>query len=217
MSEIFNIPGLKSLSDGELAVQGENVADHLDEHEAFQEDVKPGCVPGGDQVRGEAQEVKRTSYAAKQDPTKEPECQAARDKLIQSIRFSSQYAVMYSVHVNKPSLLDTIGVDRVHKTPRATGVKVPNKKFDRFKVTHGKKSGTIKIYVNSWEGKGSVVVQICYGDPTQEDSWQHLKLSHYCHFTQEGLEPARRAYFRARLENDAGIGPWSDVVELIIL
>ncbi|MGE5463041.1 MAG: hypothetical protein ACM3PS_06790 [Syntrophothermus sp.] len=90
-------------------------------------------------------------------------------------------------------------------------------KFDRFTVTHGKESGTVKIHVSSWEGKGSVDVHICYGNPESEESWQPIKMAHYCHFTVDGLEPARRAYFRARLIKDSGIAPWSDVVELIII
>ncbi len=217
MSEIFDIPGLKDLSDGELAVQAENVADHLEEHEAYKETSRPDCIPGPGQIREQAQEVKRTSQAARQDPSKEPENQAAREKVIQSIRFSCQYVVMYSTHTNKPSLLDNVGVEKFQKTHRSTGVKVPDKPFKKFKVTHGEKSGSVKITVNSWDGKGSVQVHICYGDPTQEDAWQPLQQSHYCHFTRDGLEPARRAYFRARLLNDAGIGPWTDTVELIII
>lgn len=124
---------------------------------------------------------------------------------------------MYSTHTNNPSLLDNVGVDKFQKSHRSAGVRVPDKPFRKFKATHGKKSGSVKFTVNSWDGKGSVEVHICYGDPTQEDAWQPLPLSNYCNFTRDGLEPARRAYFRARLMNDAGIGPWTDIVELIII
>lgn len=83
MSEIFDIQGLKDLSDGELAVRGEIVADHLEEHEAYKETNRPDCIPGPDQIRERAQEVKRTSQAARLDPSKEPENQAARGRMIQ--------------------------------------------------------------------------------------------------------------------------------------
>ncbi|QWV97208.1 fibronectin type III domain-containing protein [Geomonas nitrogeniifigens] len=216
MSEPFDIPGLRDLSDGDLALQGEAVADLLDEHAAFKDQTLPACIPGPTQIRQDAHQVKQTSTAARLDPSKEPARQAAREKMIQSIKFSCQYVVMYSTHTNNPYLLDTVGVNRVHKAPRSTVIKLPQK-FNKVKISHGDKSGAVKIYVNSWEGKGSVVVQVCYGDPSLEESWQQLKMSHYCHFTVEGLEPARRAYFRVRLMNDAGVGPWSEVMELIII
>ena len=216
MSETYDIQRIKELSDGDLALQGETMADLMEKHPAFKDQILSPGIPGPAQIREIAQEVKQSSTAAKYDQTKEPWRVAAREKLLQSIKFSCQYVVMYSAHVNNPSLLDEIGVDRAHRAPRSSGVKMP-KKFDKFSVTHGKKSGTVKIHVNSWEGKASVHVQVCYGDPALEESWQTIKMSHYCHSTLTGLEPARRLYFRARLQNDAGVGPWSDVVELIIL
>lgn len=216
MSEPYDINRLKDLSDGDLALQAENVADNLEDHPAFKDQTIPPCIPGPAQIRQDASQVKQASTAARLDPSKEPERQAARDKMIQSIRFSCQYVVMYATHENDPSHLDTVGVERAHRAVRNTSVKHPDK-FSKVKVSHGDKSGAIKMYVNKWEGKGSVEVQICYGDPSSEDSWQLLKIGHYCHITHEGLEPARRAYFRARLLNEAGIGPWSDVVELIII
>ncbi|WP_224983844.1 fibronectin type III domain-containing protein [Geomonas agri] len=216
MPELFDIPSLKDLSDGDLALHGENIAENLEEHPAFKFQTLPPCIPGPSQIRQDATLVKQTSTAARLDPSKEPERQAARDKMIQSIRFSCQYVVMYATHENDPSHLDTVGVPRAHRAVRNTTAKLPEK-FSKVKVSHGDKSGAIKIYVNKWEGKGSVEVQICYGDPGSEGSWQLLKIAHYCHIAHEGLEPARRAYFRARLLNEAGVGPWSDAVELIII
>lgn len=216
MSEPFDFTGLRDLSDGDLALCGETLADHLEEHPAYKGQDVVICIPGPVVLREHSQQVKQASNAARQDPSKEPLRLAARDRMIQSIKFSCQYVVMYATHTNDPSLLDGIPVNRTHKAPRTTTVKLP-KKFDKFRVSHGDKSGAVKAYVNSWEGKGSVDTQVSYGDPASEESWQALKMSHYCHFAVEGLEPARRAYFRARLMNDAGIGPWSEVVELIII
>lgn len=216
MSEPYDMQSIKELSDGDLALQGETMADLMEEHPAFKDQTLSPGIPGPTEIRENSHDVKQTSTAAKHDPTKEPDRAAARERMLQSIKFCCQYVVMYATHVNNPSLLDTIGVERARRAPRSSGVKMP-KKFDKFTVTHGEESGTVKIHVNSWEGKASVQVQICYGDPALEESWQTIRMSHYCHFTLKGLEPARRAYFRARLQNDAGIGPWSDVVALIIL
>ncbi|MBJ6798548.1 fibronectin type III domain-containing protein [Geomonas propionica] len=216
MSEPFDIAGLKELSDGDLALCGETLADHLEGHAAYKEQDVPKCIPGPGMLRDDSQQVKQASNAARQDPSKEPQRLEKREKMIQSIKFSCQYVVMYATHNNDPSHLDGVPVNRHQKAPRTTAVKLP-KQFNKFKVSHGDKSGTIKIYVSSWEGKGSVELKVCYGDPALAESWQPLKISHYCHFTVEGLDPARRAYFRARLMTDAGVGPWSEVKELIII
>ncbi|ACH39967.1 hypothetical protein Gbem_2964 [Citrifermentans bemidjiense Bem] len=216
MSEVFDIQGLKDLGDGDLALQGENIADLMEDHEAFKDQTIPSCIPGPTRIREDAQQVKQTSTAARLDPSKEPERRAAREKMIQSIKFSCQYVVMYSEHTDNPGLLDTIGVDRAHRAPRNSAIKAPTS-FYKFTVTHGKKPGSIKVHVSSWEGKGSVDMQICFGNPGLEESWQPLKIAHHCNFTVEGLETARRAYFRARLLKDAGVGPWSETVELIII
>lgn len=216
MSDMYDIQRLRELGDGDLAFHLEDMADLMEEHRAFKDQNLPPCIPGPPKVREHAQEIKQVSTAAKHDQSKGPDIIAARESSIQSVRFICHYVEMFSAHVNDPSVLDTFGVARVHKAPRNTAVRVP-KKFDKFTVSHGKESGTVKIYVNSWEGKGSVEVQICYGAPSLEESWQTFKTFHYCHMTLKGLEPARRAYFRVRLHNDAGVGPWSNVVELIII
>lgn len=90
-------------------------------------------------------------------------------------------------------------------------------KFKKFSAKHGRVSGSVHFYTNGWEGKGSAEVQICEGNPADEASWRMLNIFHTCRMRQDGLESAKRCYFRGRLRNDAGNGPWSEVVELIIL
>ncbi len=217
MSDVFNIQTLKNYSDGDLAVHLENMADLLDAHLAFQDANRSPCVPGGNELRVHSAEIKVTSIAAKQDPTKGPARDAAREKALQSVTFCCQHAVMFATHVNDPSHLDTIGMERAKKPTRNTKPVLP-KQFEKFLVTHfPEESGAVKIHVNNWDGKGSVDVQICYGDPSREDSWSTVKIGHSCVFSIHQLESARRAFFRARLLNDAGVAPWSKVVELIIL
>lgn len=216
MSDVYDIQRLKGLSDGDLALHLENMADRMEEHPAFKDQTLSPCVPGPVKIRGHAVEIKHASNAAKLDPSKEPELQEARERAIQSTRFTCNFVVMYATHVNEPGQLDTIGMERSHRSYRSSAIKPP-KRFEKFTVGHGEESGTVKIYVNKWEGKGSVEVQMCTGDPSQADSWRTIQICHSCHIKLKGLEPAQRAYFRVRLINDAGNGPWSDVLELIII
>lgn len=216
MSDVYDIQRLKGLSDGDLALHFETMADLMEEHPAFKDQILSACVPGPVKIRGHSVEIKQASTAAKQDPSKEPELQDVREKAIQSAKFTCNFVVMYAAHVNDPGLLDTIGMERFHRSSRNMAVKPP-KRFEKFTVAHGGESGTVKIYVNKWEGKGSVEVQMCTGDPSQAESWRTIQICHSCHIKLKGLEPAQRAYFRARLITDAGNGPWSDVLELIII
>ena len=216
MTEELDIQELHSSSDGDLALFLENMAGCMDEHPAYKGQNVPDCVPQGHHMRAHSAEVKQIATAVKQDPSREPERIPIRERAYRSVKFAWQYVVMYATHVNEPKLLDTLGVKRVRRAPRNMTVKKPVS-LHKFTVAHGKDSGTVKVHVNSWEGKGSVELQICYSDPAQEASWQALRMSHYCHFIVDGLEPARRAYFRARFVNDAGVSAWSEVVELIII
>ncbi|MGE5463042.1 MAG: hypothetical protein ACM3PS_06795 [Syntrophothermus sp.] len=78
MSEAYDIQKLKDLSDGDLVLRAETVADLMEDHEAFKDQTIPTCIPGPDQIREVAQQVKQKSNLARQDPTKEHERQAAR-------------------------------------------------------------------------------------------------------------------------------------------
>lgn len=217
MSEAFNIQALKDYSDGDLALHLDNMGDLLDAHPAFQLPNRSPCVPAGDNMREHSTRIKATSIAAKHDPTKIPERDAARETALRDVTFCCQHTVMFATHTNDPSHLDTIGVERAKKHTRNTKVGPPEQ-LTLFTVTHlHGESGAVKIHVNAWEGKGSVLVQICYGDPSREDSWSAIKTGHSCNFTIHQLEAARRAFFRARVQNDAGASPWSKVVELIII
>lgn len=216
MSDVYDIQGLKGLSDGDLVFHLETMADLLEEHPAFKDQILSACIPGPVKIREHSVEIKQASTAAKQDPAKEPVRQEVREKAVQSVKFTCNYVAMYAAHANDPSLLDTIGMDRSHRSSRNMAVKPP-KRFEKFTVAHGNESGTVKIYVNKWEGKGSVEVQMCTADPSQEESWRTIQIFHSCHMKLKGLEPAQRAYFRVRLITDAGNGPWSDVLELIII
>lgn len=216
MSDVHDIQRLKGLSDGDLALHFETMADLMEEHPAFKDQILSPCIPGPAKIREHAVEIKHASIAAKLDPSKEPELQEVRERGIQSAKFTCDFVVMHATHANDPGQMDTIGVERSHRAPRSTAAKPP-KRFEKFTVGHGEESGTVKIYVNKWEGKGSVEVQICTGDPSQADSWRTIQIAHSCHIKLKGLEPAQRAYFRVRLINDAGNGPWSDALELIII
>ncbi len=216
ISDVFNIQSLKDYSDGDLAMHLDNMADLLDRHIAFQDPNRSPCVPGGGDLREHSAEIKVTSIAAKHDPTKGPARDAARERALRTVTFCCQHAVMFATHVNDPSHLDTIGMERAKKPVRNT--KATLKQFEKFLVTHlPGESGAVKIHVNTWDGKGSVQVQICYGDPSREESWSTVKVGHSCIFSIHGLEPAKRAFFRGRLQNNEGVSPWSEVVALIIL
>ena len=216
-SDSFVTNHLKDLSDGDLALQLEMMADVLDDHEAYRDQNLPPCITGPPHLREHAAELKHAAAAAKQDESKDPgRLAAARENGIQGINFAAQYVVMFSVHAKNPALLDSLGLETRHRSYTKEAVKKPGD-VTKFIVKHTGVTGSISAYVNNWEGKGSVELQICEGNPADEASWRTLNIFHSCRMRVNGLEPAKRCYFRARLRNDLGNGPWSEVVELIIL
>lgn len=215
-TEMFFLTYLKDLSDGDLALQLETMGDILEDHRAYKDQNLPPWIIGPADLRECSVDVKHSSAAAKQDDSKETERQLARQKGVQAITFASQYVVMFSAHENDPTLLENIGLEPRHRTFTKEAVRKPGSPT-KFTVKHTGVSGSIKASVNRWEGKGSVELQICEGDPADEASWKTVDIFHSCRMRADGLEPAKKCYFRARLRNDAGKGPWSEIIELIIL
>jgi len=216
--DVYVISRLRDLSDGDLALQLEIMADILEDHRAYKGQDLPPCIPGPPNFREHSVELKHASAAAQLDENAEPgRIAAVRENSIQDLTFSIQYVVMFSTHEKDPTLLDKLGLETRHRSFTKETLRVPDKPT-KFSVKHNTgSSGSVNASTNSWEGKGSVELQICEGDPADEASWRTLNIFHSCRMRVDGLEPARRCYFRARLRNDAGNGPWSDVVGLIIL
>lgn len=215
--KVFNPAPLRDLSDGDLALHVETVADVFDDHPAYKDKTLPPWIIGPEHLRGYSANLRHLSHAAKLDESKEPERQQVREKNIQGVTFSKQYVVMFAAHENNPGLLETIITEPRHRNYTK---EVPRKPggTKKFSVKHNTGvTGSIIAAVNAWEGKGTVELQICEGDPTIESSWRTVNIFHSCRIVVEGLESAKRCYFRARLRNDAGNGPWSEVIELIIL
>jgi len=216
-SEMFVTSHLKDLSDGDLALQLEMSGDILEDHQAYKGQDLPPWIQRPIDLREHAVELKHASAAAKQEESKvSPRLIAAREKGIQGLMFAYQYVVMFSAHANDPTLLDNLGLETRHRSYAREALRKPEKPL-KFIVKHTDSSGSIYAFVNRWEGKGSVELQICEGDPADEASWRTLNIFHSCRMRANGLEPAKRCYFRARILNNAGKSPWSEVVELIIL
>jgi len=211
-NEIFVTSHLKDLSDGDLALQLEMSGDILEDHQAYKGKDLPPWIVGAAHLRGHAVELKHASAAAKQEENKvSPRLVAAREKGIQGLMFAYQYVVMFAAHANDPTLLDNIGLETRHRSYARGALRKPEKPV-KFMVKHTDSSGSIYAFVNSWEGKGSVELQICEGDPADEASWRTLNIFHSCRMRASGLEPAKRCYFRARILNNAGKSPWSEIL-----
>lgn len=214
---VFNLAHLKDLSDGDLALQVDTMADLFDGHPAYKDQTLPPWIVGPAQLRAHSVDLRHLSPAAKHDESKEAERQQVREKVVQAITFSSQYVVMFAAHENDSSHLENIGLEPRHRNYNKEAPKKPGM-TKKFVVKHNQGvSGSVIASVNAWEGKGSVELQVCEGDPANEASWRTINIFHSCRMMVDGLEPATRCHFRARLRNDAGNGPWSEVVELIIL
>ncbi len=139
----------------------------------------------------------------------------ARDLTYQSVVLMGQYVVMRSISENNPDLLN-VGLKLKVKTVRNGKPKALTAPI--VTVKHGSDSGSVLVNYSQVVVRGSYEVQYCLGDPNDEASWkptagQYTK----CHANVQGLEPARKVYFRVRCHVDGVAGPFSQTVNIIVL
>lgn len=219
MHDMVRLPDLaisfKGLSDGDFILKLRHLAPLFESHPAYRHDGLPPWIHGGPHFREHADLMTEALEVAANDKTLEPAVAAARERAVKSIQYAVQYVVMYSDHQQDPTPMGTLGLEFKQKA-YGKNKNVPGKPT-KYSVKNGKDSGDIIIQINNGFGsKGSVEVQMTTGDPADEGSWRLL--GHYlkCKIEVSGLEPVKKYYFRARFQNTAGYGPWSDVVVLVV-
>ncbi|TGU74807.1 hypothetical protein E4633_04925 [Geomonas terrae] len=205
---------LWKLSDGDLMQEARTFGGRLRGHAAFQ-NVGPH-VPVGDTFDTLADALGEKSNAAKGGGKRMVEDRdKARENIFTAFTFAGQHSVMVATHENNPSLMD-IGYELRHRTytskPATTILPGQPGKVDLKPGPKG--SGIFYVVVNKCQGMGSLEVQ--YTDnPNDESSWKSAERSYRCKVELKG-ELVKRYYIRTRYHNNAGYGPWSAVVDIVL-
>ncbi|MBU5611680.1 hypothetical protein [Geomonas azotofigens] len=183
-------------------------------HAAFQ-DV-PEHVPVADTFESLADVLGQKSNAAKYgDKLMAEERDKAREEIFTKLTFACQHSVMVATHRKDPTLMD-VGFDLSHRvyTTKPATASLPGQP-SKVELKFGPKgSGIFYVLVNRVPGMGSVEVQ--YTDsPNDESSWTSAERSYKCKIELK-LDLVKRYYIRARYHNNAGYGPWSSVVDIVL-
>lgn len=203
------------LSHGDFILKLYNLADRLQDHAAFKD--HPEYVPGPTTFRDLAGLLQKSvDAAAHGDKQKIEELDGVRAKSAAAITFAGQHVVMVSTYRGDPAMLNNIGLDLRHRTYSKPSNNSPGK-LSKLGLKNGATSGTVVVTVNKMPGAGSIDLQITDGDPTVESSWRSLERSYQCRTEVKGLEPVKRYYFRARFHNAGGAGPWSAIVNIVVV
>lgn len=208
----------RPLTHFELANKIITIADAIAVHPGFQEPF-PAAVPTPKELKDLATQYHALVNAAQSgDRNKIAERDALRPKTELNAALTVQWAVIRSLRENNPGLIANIGVEQKKRvTTRNLHPGLVSAPVN-IAARHGQVSGTIALYVGKVQGAVTYEVQICQGDPTQEQSWSDAAKSAHCRNIEiKGLEPGKMYNFRVRCFGSSGHGPWSHVVSLMAL
>lgn len=205
------------LSSGDYILRMSIIADKLEAHPAFPE--FPEHVPGPARLRELVEQFKKAlDAAANGDRQKIAEKKAIRAEGEQAQTITAYHVTMISIHRKDPTVLLNTGWELRHRAAWGKGASnsIPEAP-SKFIVKHGATPGTIAASVNRAHGTASIELQATEGDPSIDSSWTLLGMFLQCRMEVKNLEPAKRYHFRARFHAAGTKGPWSQIVNLIVI
>jgi len=115
-----------------------------------------------------------------------------------------------------PSVADKFGMGG--PTASHAAASQPLSKPDKFKMTHGSKSGEMTGGVASIKGARMIEIWGCIGDPNDDANWKLMAASPNCTGIKvTGLVPGTKYWFRARAVRSGEVGPWSNYLTLMAI
>lgn len=200
------------LTDGDLFQKTISFAETVKDHPAFQNLQEH--VPGYDRFMTLADMLRNASEAARYgDKLKAEERDKIREEILRSFTFAGQHVIMVAAHRNDPTLLN-IGLEQRQRVYRTAQHSLPGPPAKLF-VKNGS-PGVVVAMVNRDREMASVELQITE-NTGNDSSWKTVDKYYTCKMEVRGLEPVKRYYFRARYHNSVGVGPWSPVVNLVVV
>jgi len=214
--DLLDTSFLSGLSVADLILTVSNIADHLESHPAFQN--APEHVPGPPKLRQQVDDLTKVAHAIANGEThRKQELKDLQVGVERSVKFAAQHVVMVSIYKNDPTFLQNTGLEPKQRNyTRHFDQNVPAQPIG-LDVKHSGTSGTVIVTVKSASDVVTRELQVALGEPSLETSWRTVGFYGKCKIVVSGLEPATRCHFRIRGVNDAGAGPWSATVALIIL
>ena len=215
MAEIYDT-NYSKLSHGEYILVLYMLAEKLRDHIAFQN--LPEHVPGSPKFLDYAEQMKIAVEEAKsRDVNKGARRDWLRARSQQDITFVGQHVVMVATHRNDPTILEGTGLKLKTRSYTKTQHSDRPDRPDKLKVTNGKDPGTVVALVSRVPGPGGIELHWTDGDPADESSWRNAGMFYQCRIELKGLDSVKRYYFRVRYHTTSGVGPWSAIMDLVVV
>lgn len=195
-------------------------ADKVDAHPALK-DGTPEYFSKGERLRAFAAELGLWRDAA---ATGSRDAKAKKQEVWEAaklaISMNVQHIIMLSLHRKDPTILLETALELKQKPQTSKSsvnllAEIPVVSVKHVRSKSGSVTGSIVVIVTRpknapWE------LQMTY-DPSNESSWGGQGIHQKSRFEYNGLEPASRVSFRARLHVEGKTGPWSQVATIIVL
>ncbi|GFO65040.1 hypothetical protein [Geomonas paludis] len=192
----------------------------VDAHPAVKEGA-PEYFSMGDQLRALAAELGQWRDAA---ATGSRDAKAKKQEVWEAgklaLAMNVQHLTMLSLHRNDPAILHDTGFELKQKQQTSKPsvnllAEIPGITLKHTQSASGPVSGAITV-VLSRPKNAPCELQMSY-DPANESSWGGQGIHQKARIEYNGLEPASRVSFRARLHVEGKTGPWSQVATIIVL
>mgnify|MGYP001608482301 CR=1 FL=1 len=100
---------------------------------------------------------------------------------------------------------------KIFKPGRGKDVSIPEK-AKNLNVNYGRYAGELDIACDPVKDKTWYEVQVCEGDPTNEENWKDCQRNQNCKMIIKNLITTHIYWFRMAASNYKGLGPWSEPV-----
>ncbi|MBJ6752070.1 hypothetical protein [Geomonas anaerohicana] len=137
-----------------------------------------------------------------------------------AVAMNVQHITMLSLHRKDPTILQETGLElkqkqHIMKTSLNLLTEIPVVTVKHVKSPSGPVPGAVTVIIT--RPKNAPCELQMSTDPSNEGSWGGQGIHQKVRIQYQGLEPASRVYFRARLHVDGKTGPWSQVATIIVL
>ena len=210
------VTNLRGLAPTDFIFKVENFTYALEAHPVFS--LSPEHVPGFATIRDWLAQYKVAVVEAEKGGTdRKAQRDDLREKIQQGVEIQGQHMVMVALHRKDMSLLDTVGLDQKHHSyPKNTRVWNPSD-LPRITVSRGHETRTALVTVSKINGAPGIQLQHSTGDPADESSYIDLGPFPDHRIRLADLETLKNHHFRARYIRGTVVGPWSQIVSVVII
>lgn len=207
----------------DFIVRVNTIADKTETHAALKD--YPEYYSGPDKLRAKAALLGQLRDAsANGDRGKKAEKMAVWEETKLAVVMNGHHITMLSLYRNDPSILLNTGFDLKQKhSGKSTSAsstdllaETPGLALKYLQSGSGPVAGAFTVHITRAKNKASTELQMS-DNPSDESSWNSQGIYAKARIDYKGQQSEKRLYFRARYHHDGGVGPWSQVVNILVL